>query len=657
MNLSKTLVAALSLGLAAHAADPMIKEGEFLTGCNYWASHAGMYMWRNWKPAQVEKDVADLAAHGVNVMRVFPLWPDFQPLERLARYAGEDRGLSQADGPFANEAGVNEEMMRRFRFLCDTAAKHDVRLVVGLVTGWMSGRMFNPTAFNGRNLITDHETVVWQTKFVKHFVRHMKDHPAILAWDLGNECECLAKDLTASDTWVWMHAITSAIRSEDARRPIVSGFNSRAHRRNQAWNARQVGEHLDELCTHPYPLFTPMGSADPFDTLRGECLAAAESLFNGGLAGRHCFVEEAGDLGRCTCSEERAAKAMRCAMATSWATGLGAYVWWCAFEQDHLRFAPYTWNGIERELGLFDNRRLPKPALKEMKAFRAFFDALPPELKRLPARKAEAMVLVSAVEEAWPQSFAACLLAKQAGFEVSFAYADAPLPPAKLYIVPAGKGCDPYEYETWLAVLDAAEKGATVLLTNGNNMRHSGIRAATGLEIDSFCSQPSGGAFELKAFPGRRIDWTNTTTIRTVARACDEVLAEDRGNVMMSVKRRGKGKVVFLNFPVETACIGRGDAFRGTQVRPFYLVYRQAAETAGLFGRIDKGADFPSVGVTEHALPDGGTAVVAVNYDEKPVTCPLLRAGKVARVVRGRVSPEGVAELPGNDFAVFEVAR
>ena len=31
---------------------------EFLTGCNYWSSEAGIRMWRDWSEEAVEKDFA-----------------------------------------------------------------------------------------------------------------------------------------------------------------------------------------------------------------------------------------------------------------------------------------------------------------------------------------------------------------------------------------------------------------------------------------------------------------------------------------------------------------------------------------------------------------------------------------------------------------------
>ena len=88
--MNRILPAALAaLVLSAAAAAPTaptnpLSSGEvFYTGCNYWASNAGMYMWRRWDPKAVEKDIAELSRNGVNIMRVFPLWPDFQPLTRM----------------------------------------------------------------------------------------------------------------------------------------------------------------------------------------------------------------------------------------------------------------------------------------------------------------------------------------------------------------------------------------------------------------------------------------------------------------------------------------------------------------------------------------------------------------------------------------------
>lgn len=653
---SAVLLAGMTQGAGTHGVSLFAEDDLFQTGCNYWASHAGMYMWRRWDAKAVEKDVAELSRNGVTVMRVFPLWPDFQPLTRLLGGGGSDRGVAQNDGPLQNEAGVDEEMMRRFRFLCDVAAKNDVRLVVGLITGWMSGRMFVPPAFEGKGLVTDPEVVAWQVRFVRHFVREMKGHPAIVGWDLGNECNCMANgETSAYASWLWMNAIASAIRLEDASRPVVSGMHSCSTRAEDRWNLAFQGELMDELTTHPYPLFTPECARDRFDDMRSETHPTAESLLYWGLSGRHCFVEEAGDLGRCTGSPERSAANVRCAMATAWANGLGAYVWWCGFDQQHLDFPPYTWNAVERELGLFTKDYEPKPVLLEMGGFRRFLAGLPGEVARLPARRVDATVLVSNRERAWASAFGAYLLSRQAGFDIRFANAEKfPLPDSPLYILPSGNGCDPYTYEAWCAVLEKAKAGATLLISKGNDTRYSGVLAATGNEIDSFCRRPRSFSFRMKGSDKTIAGYDSSTTVIT-PKGSEVLGATHDGAAVVTSFAYGKGKVLFCNFPIESDSVCRSDCFSGHSVNPRYLVYCAAARAADIRRTVEK-TDAPNVGLTEHALSDGRLVVVAVNYDDFARKCPISVNGRIGRVFRGKVSADAI-DFAANDFAVFEVLK
>ena len=54
---------------------------------------AGMYMWRNWDAETVRKDLETLSRYGMTVLRVFPLWPDFQPIRRLYGGGGCRQGI------------------------------------------------------------------------------------------------------------------------------------------------------------------------------------------------------------------------------------------------------------------------------------------------------------------------------------------------------------------------------------------------------------------------------------------------------------------------------------------------------------------------------------------------------------------------------------
>ena len=627
--------------------DPILKNdrtfppeapGGFALGCNYWASHAGMFMWRRWDGAVVERDLDLLSSHGMKLLRVFPLWPDFQPLTGEYVGCGTLRSLLQNGEPLQNEAGVDDAMMERFRFLCDAAEKRGIRIVVGLVTGWMSGRLFAPPAFETREVLTDSEAIVWQCRFVRHFVRAMKDHPAIAAWDLGNECNCMGS-ADASQMWVWIHAIASEIRAADPTRPVVSGMHSVSTCGRERANMRQQGELVDWLTTHPYPLWTPECNREPFDTLRNECHPACETTFYANLAGRPAFVEEAGSMGPGIVADARAAAAMRAQMFASWAAGVPAFLWWCAFDQGHLDFPPYNRKTVECELGLFTADGAPKPTAEAMRDFGAFLKTLP--FGALPPRRVDAVVLVSETEDFWMQALGAWLLSRQAGFDVRYAFAEGDWPDSGFYILPSGGGgYSTFTAGAWKRLLGKARGGATVLVTLGSGCVLAGLEAATGVRTENHFARPSlrrvatpRGAFALADSHTRAV---------TAAPDCEILARDENGEPVMTSRRLGAGRVLFVNGALETAAPIAG-----------WPLYAAAAEAAGV-KRLVRGDD-PAVGFTEHPAPDGRTWVVAVNYAPRPAVCRIQTAARISRVFGGATLEDDLLRLPANDGAVMEL--
>ena len=123
-------------------------------GVNYWGSKHAVDMWKNWDEQSVKADVEALSRYGVRCMRVFPNWRDFQPIRYIFRQFMEEREMTFADGtPLSNEYGIDYTMIERFRKLCDFAEEFGIELIVSVVTGWMSGMMFVPPAFEGKNCI------------------------------------------------------------------------------------------------------------------------------------------------------------------------------------------------------------------------------------------------------------------------------------------------------------------------------------------------------------------------------------------------------------------------------------------------------------------------------------------------------------------------
>jgi hypothetical protein len=639
---------------AAQADCGLFEEGGFFIGCNYWAKNAGMYMWSKWEPDVVEKELAALSAHGVTVMRVFPLWSDFQPLTGDCYAGGAYRSYRFRDNrPLPNEAGVDPVMMDRFRTFCDMCARHRIKLIVGIVTGWMSGRQFVPPVFEERNVLSDPEAVMWQTRFVKFFVRHLKDHPAIAAWDYGNECNCMGAMQPGRQAmfYNWMDHIGMAIRSQDATRPVVSGMHGLSTSRHASTPIRLNGELSDILCTHPYQFYVPGCGKEAFNTMRTALHPTAESILYRDLGGKPCFIEEIGNLGTSCVSDARTVAGMRTTLFSAWANDLKGCLWWCNSDQEGLDFPPYSLTPNERELGMLRQDLSPKPVMLEMQAFQKFRAQLP--FRKLPKARTDAVIVVPETHDGWEVGFGAYLLARQAGLTPSFAGAEHALPDAPLYIVCSAARDESYTYPAQRRLWGKAEAGATVFILYSGAARFTHLKAHAGLEVDYCSLSACSRTFSLRTQPARRMTVRDAQTCRLLP-AGAEILAQTAdGEPVFSKFAKGKGQVLLCNAPLDQAAVERTDVLTGSDIQPYYLVFRAAADAAQIRRVVEKG-DCPWVGFTEHPTADGKTIVMAINFEPRALVCPVRVKGRLGRIWRGAVT-ENEIRLPPNEAALFEV--
>jgi hypothetical protein len=641
------------------------ESGRFVVGCNYWASHAGTAMWRDWQPRVVEEDLRRLAEAGLQVLRVFPLWPDFQPIHLLRAGQGQPYEIRFGEEPLpdteAGRAGVSEEMLGRFKHFADLADQYGLRLVVGLVTGWMSGRLFVPPALEGLNVLTDPLAIQWQSRLVRVFVRRFKGHAAILAWDLGNECNVMAEVPSRQAAWAWTAAITGAIRSADPTRPIVSGMHSLSPGRDAAWTMQDQAELTDLLTTHPYPYFTPHCDQDPANTIRTILHSTAESRFYADIGGAPCLVEEIGTLGPILASEAIAADFVRTALFSLWAHDCHGLLWWCAFDQLHLEHAPYDWAACERELGLLRKDGAPKPVLAEIGKFAQFLQGL--GFGTLPARRREAVCILSEGQDSWGVAFSSFILAKQAGFDLEFQYADQPLKPANLYLMPAVRGMHAISRRRWLELLKRVEEGATLYLSHHDCLL-SPFNEPFGLEVQT---RERRGGIVHASLEGLEEP--------LLLRVCGEVRLELKptradvlgtapdGNPVFTCADYGKGCLYFFALPLECELTHTPGVFHAHPTQPFWKIYRHIARPFVQDRLLDKVA--PLLGITEHGLSPDQQLAVLINYSPELLRDRCrLKAGWVVDpggvlygVAPQQEEDELLVEIPANDAVVMRLVR
>lgn len=607
---------------------------EFMLGCNYWASHAGAEMWKNWDEEQVERDMKDLSEYGVKYLRVFPNWKDFQPV--MPVYGGEGRikeymleGCREPENPWY----LDEVMLDRFGKFCTVAEKYGMKLIVGLITGWMSGRLFIPSALNGKNLCTDPVALKFELLMVRGIVSRFRDRDVIYAWNLGNECNCMSKVNTREEAMVWTAAVSNAIRAADPDRPVISGMHSLSVDRD-AWRITDQADWNDILTTHPYAYFVPYCRNDPIDSIRTLMHGTCETMLYASVGKKPCLVEELGTLGPNICNDDISGSFMRLNLISNWANGSAGLLWWCAHEQLNLETPPYNWFMLERELGMLDINRRPKPILKEMKKFSDWLGTVDFELE---APVKDALILLTKEQDCWATAFMSFILGKQAGVTLDFLAPNLDIPDSAVYFMPSVHSGCPLYARYYNQLLDKVYNGAVLYVSNGDaffNKREEVFGASVISSEDTYDS----GTF---TFNGSVIPYERHCKVG-IEPTTAQVLANDgNGKPIFTVNNFGKGKIYYLNFPLEDMLSRQNHAFDGGAYKIYEYVLKELLEKKTVRKLNSK------VGVTEN-----GSIATVINYSNEPVKTGLyLQNGKrIGRIFRG--NPDYLEPCDG---AVFEI--
>ncbi|MDX9980714.1 MAG: hypothetical protein RBU25_11885, partial [Lentisphaeria bacterium] len=428
--------------------------------------------------------------------------------------------------------------------------------------------------------------------------------------------------------WLWTHTITADIRNEDSTRPVASGMHGLypgserefGGGKGFSWTIRDQGSLCDLMSSHPYPHSPSKKPArvDRVGSLRSNFQAVVESRLYADLGGKPCLVEEIGTFGPMVCDEARQASFIRSVLWNTWAHDCRGLLWWCGFEQADLEQSPYDWNAWERELGLFRRDLSPKPVAAELGTFRRLLDNLPP----LPPFRRDAVCLLPrelSPEDYLENAWSCFLLAKQAGFDLEFHYADDPLRDSSLYLIPGVKGQGGLSRHLWLELMERASAGATVFLSLDSG-HLSPFSECFGLRVRNREAREGGVQF---AFAGQTFSCRSPYRLELVPEGAEILAAEPDGNPVLSRFRRGRGTIWLLTCPVESHLAGKPGAF-APGAPPFWRIYQAVAETA-LVQRLVRRRE-PQLTLTEHLLAPNQAVALLYNHLETELEDELTLA-------------------------------
>jgi hypothetical protein len=142
-------------------------------GVNYTPGRSWFHHWLDFDLDAVRAELAAIAALGLDHVRVFPLWPLFQP----------------------NRTLIRPRAVEQLAALVDAAGECGLDVNVDGLQGHLSSFDFRPSwasSWHRRNLFTDPETVAAEAEYLRTLAAALADRPNFLGLTLGNEFDQFA---------------------------------------------------------------------------------------------------------------------------------------------------------------------------------------------------------------------------------------------------------------------------------------------------------------------------------------------------------------------------------------------------------------------------------------------------------------------------------
>jgi beta-galactosidase len=523
---------------------------EFLLGVNYWPATRGVHWWEEFHLREAEEDLALVRHLGLNCVRLFLRWRDFQPAPDRV----DPAALANLDAVIA------------------AAMRLDLKLILTLFTGHMSGENWDVPWRHGRSPYTDPDLLREQLRLANQLARRYGQHPAVAAWDLANEHDNFAPLPHSSAGWLWTHLLTREFELY-ARQPAILGTHITSFTERDCFRYSDLGELQSVLCVHPYPIYTPL-CPGPSSRLPSALFPSFCAKLAAALGGRPVLMEEFG-LSTYLASEEEAEAYFRTTLFSSLAAGCTGALAWCFADFTCTSRLPYCTVPHEAGFGITQAGR-PKRTGEAMADFAAVLSRFP--WKDLTPQPCRAAVLLPSRYYDHPELpptqlfatlFAAYVSAKQAGLDVEFVSPGSPLERYLLLIIPSLPLRGSLEVSHWEEVKQfVVQGGCFYLSTDGAAL--PGLEEVFGVRL----LYPEVTAWP--ALPGETLPRRRTVVEPQGARVIEH--AGD-GYPLVLEHRYGRGRALLVTEPLERLLAA---APWHLATNRFYRFYRRAADLAGL---------------------------------------------------------------------------
>ncbi len=512
-------------------------------GVNYWPASSGVEMWAQWNPEEIKRDLDIVRENGLNCIRFFLRWPDFEPT-------------------FGN---YNEAMFDRLRDFLGWCREREILAHPSLIVGFMSGGFFWPADKGPRNLYADPIVRTASAAYCAKAAAAMRPFAdTILGLDLGNELDCADANAHPAEIEEWCREVTGAIRSVWPDVLIVSGLDSSPVMRECHWRINaQPG--TDFLSIHNYPVpewnvFEFDGMTDPLCQAILPFNTLVARVFGPVMLQEFSTIIEQG-IPEC---ESYNIPVVRGCLEN----GANGFLWWC-LRDISAEIHPYLKCAFECRLGLVGDDDKVKPPLRGLVDLFREIAANPASAARPDPANCIGLYLPSEfyshdnpynpgndLTQVYRRLIAAYYFLKRAGRAVMIVRGDKPIPSKLKTLLIAGAlltGGESKAIEAWVA------NGGRLLWSCAD--WHSWSKEADAMTGATPVDMRLPHMVDVELF-GRtwHIDTASACHSRTIARATTAkvVASTPDGTPVVFAQKHGKGACVTTTVSAESAIINLG---------------------------------------------------------------------------------------------------
>lgn len=235
----------------------------FRLGINYWPRSSAMYAWERFDLGEIREDFARVAELGFDLVRFFLSWEAFAP----------------------EPATIDGAAIARLGAIMDALADRGLQAMPTLFCGHMSGVNWlppwtlDPRTPHGRfrtiaggttspygigDFYADPRLLQAQLLLARRAGESLRDHPALLAWDIGNEFSNLREPASPADAAQWSARLTQAL-FEASGRAATGGMHGEDLERDRHLRPSTIARPWEFASMHGYSVYSPFsrGRLDP----------------------------------------------------------------------------------------------------------------------------------------------------------------------------------------------------------------------------------------------------------------------------------------------------------------------------------------------------------------------------------------------------------